>query len=291
MPRVHGDAMTIGSLFSGIGGLDLGVEHAGFGPTVWQVEIDPFARGILARHWPKAKQHIDVVTVGKHNLEVVDLLIGGFPCQGNSVAGKGLGLADPRSGLWREFRRIVEEIRPTCAIVENVAGGARRWLPHVRRDLHMLGYRTRALALSAFDVGAPHLRRRVFVLAADPKRVTLRDEQQRLPARRKDRVSDQGKDVAPHDGAKGSSSDRDGQGQLESRGREREGWRWTRVLPPRGCPLPGDRWTAESPISGVADGVSHRLDRERCLGNAVVPKCAEIAARVLREWIGIARAS
>lgn len=158
--------MRIGSLFSGIGGLELGLEWSGLGRTIWQVEADAFCRAVLAKHWPNVDRSIvDVRNAGPSVLAPVDVLCGGFPCQDVSSAGAHAGLAGQRSGLWREFRRCVSEFRPRIAIVENVASGARRWLCPVRDDLHQLGYRTRAVALSAADVGAPHLRRRVFVIA------------------------------------------------------------------------------------------------------------------------------
>ncbi len=156
----------IGSLFSGIGGLEIGLEAAGLGPVAWQVEQDPFCRAVLAKHWPAVDRSVsDVRTAGASNLRPVDLICGGFPCQDVSGAGKGAGLAGERSGLWFEFARIVGELRPRIVVVENVASGARRWLCRVRSDLHTLGYRTRAIALSAADVGAPHLRRRIFIVA------------------------------------------------------------------------------------------------------------------------------
>ena len=96
-------SFTIGSLFSGIGGLELGLELAGVGHTVWQVECDPFCRQVLAKHWPKTERFDDVRNVGKHNLKYVDVICGGFPCQDISYAGKGAGLAGKRSGLWYEY--------------------------------------------------------------------------------------------------------------------------------------------------------------------------------------------
>jgi DNA (cytosine-5)-methyltransferase 1 len=116
--------MRIGSLFSGIGGLELGLEWSGVGHTVWQVEREPFCRAVLAKHWPAAERFDDVRTVGKANLAPVDLICGGFPCQDVSSAGKGAGLAGERSGLWREFARILGELQPGWVVVENVAGGA-----------------------------------------------------------------------------------------------------------------------------------------------------------------------
>lgn len=158
-------AFTIGSLFSGIGGLELGLEWAGLGPVRWQVEITPFCLRVLAKHWPDVPRYEDVRTF--HAPEPVDIICGGFPCQDlsscNVVQRKGLG--GEKSGLWREFARIVRESRPRFVVVENVASAAEGWLPTVRQDLHMLGYGSRAFRLTAAELGANHLRPRVFVLA------------------------------------------------------------------------------------------------------------------------------
>lgn len=157
--------MFIGSLFSGIGGLELGLERAGLGPVLWQVEQDAFCRHVLAKHWPNADRSVtDVRSAGPHNLCEVGIICGGFPCQDVSGAGLGAGLAGERSGLWYEFRRIVRDMQPRFVVVENVASGARRWLCEVRSGLQALGYRTRALGVAARDVGAPHIRERIFVV-------------------------------------------------------------------------------------------------------------------------------
>lgn len=161
--------MTIGSLFSGIGGLELGLERAGLGPVSWQVEIDPFRRAVLAKHWPFARRYEDVRDSGFTQLPYVDLICGGFPCQDVSDAsrGRGGGIEGEKSGLWRHFRLIVYARRPRRVVIENVGGAAtRKWLPTVRRDLHVLGYRTRALRIDARDVGAPFPGARIFVVAA-----------------------------------------------------------------------------------------------------------------------------
>ncbi len=162
--------MKIGSLFSGVGGLELGLEWAGIGRTVFQVECDEFCLKQLSRHWPTAQRFKDVKEVGAHNLPAVDLLCGGFPCQDVSSAGKGAGLAGSRSGLWFEFLRIVGEIRPEYVVVENVASGATRWVDQVVSGLEQQGYACLPIPLSAADVGAPHKRARIFVIArlADP---------------------------------------------------------------------------------------------------------------------------
>lgn len=172
--------MRIGSLFSGIGGLELGLERglraAGLVPeVVFQVEQSAFCRHLLARHWPVAQRFDDVRTVGAAVLPSVDLLCGGFPCQDVSAAGGGEGLGTEdnptRSGLWFQFRRIIEETRPRWIVVENVASGAKRWLPRVRRDLGTRGYASVPVGISAAEVGARHRRERIFVIASDADRV------------------------------------------------------------------------------------------------------------------------
>lgn len=162
--------MTIGSLFSGIGGLELGLEWAGFGETIWQVEIDPFRRDVLATHWPYARRFDDVRHCaraggwcGTTAPKRPDFICGGFPCQPFSPASRGRRTCD--LSLWREFARIIGALQPAGVVVENVANNAaKHWLPAVRRDLHVLGYRTRALRIDARDVGAPHARARIFVV-------------------------------------------------------------------------------------------------------------------------------
>jgi DNA (cytosine-5)-methyltransferase 1 len=159
--------MTIGSLFSGIGGLELGLERAGHGPVRWQVEINPFCRRVLAKHWPDAERFGDVRAVGVQNLAPVRVICGGFPCQDVSQARSARpipGLAGEQSSLWAEFARIVHELRPRAVVVENVASGKQRWLPQVRRDLHLLGYGSSAVEVAAEDVGGTHARRRIFVV-------------------------------------------------------------------------------------------------------------------------------
>lgn len=158
--------MTIGSLFSGIGGLERGLELAGLGPVLWQAECDANALAVLAHHYPAAHRFTDVHEVTHVTAARVDVLCGGFPCQGLSTANfTRQRLADPRSGLWREFARIVRELAPTWVVVENVGATWRDWVPVVRADLARDGYASVPLALSTADLGAPHHRDRVFVLA------------------------------------------------------------------------------------------------------------------------------
>lgn len=159
--------LTIGSLFSGIGGLELGLERAGLGPVMWQVERDEWCRSILAKHWPNAKRFADVCEVSGAQLERVDVVCGGFPCQDISsagTAGNRAGLRGPKSGLWKHMLRIVAELRPRWVVVENVADW-RRWTPEVCVDLWSSGYCARFFEMDAASVGAPHHRPRVFAVA------------------------------------------------------------------------------------------------------------------------------
>jgi len=168
--------MKIGSLFAGIGGFELGLQQGIPGSRVaWQVEIDPWCRGILAHHWPDAVRHDDVRTVGAHNLAPVDVLCGGFPCQDISKAGAGAGLAGARSGLWFEMLRIITELRPAYVVAENVAALRSRGLPVVLDGLREAGYSATWGIIAASDLGAPHQRRRMWILAcrSDVPQVTI----------------------------------------------------------------------------------------------------------------------
>lgn len=165
--------MRIGSLFSGAGGLDLGLETAGLGSPAWFVERDADARAVLREHWPDVPIVVDVRHVQAGRMAPVDLVAGGFPCQDISNAGSRKGLEGDRSGLWREYARIVREIRPFLVLVENVAALRRRGLDVVLGDLAALGYDAAWDCIPALSVGAPHRRDRLFLVAwrvADPVR-------------------------------------------------------------------------------------------------------------------------
>lgn len=236
--------MRIGSLFSGIGGLELGLEWAGVGHTVWQVEQSAWCRGILAQHWPEAQRFDDVCTVGAHNLSPVDVLCGGFPCQDVSLAGKRGGIVEgTRSGLWFEFHRIITELRPSFVIVENTRGLETLGLHTVLTGLRTLGYRGERYRLSACSVGAPHARPRVFVLAYAYCEQLGRDRITRDYS-----TPDSGRDA---DGTRGAMA-----GQRE-------------------------QWAQEPEMDRVVDGLPYRMDRNKALGNAVVPAVAAIVGRRL----------
>ena len=188
---------TVGSLFSGVGGFDLGLERAGF-EVRWQVEIDPFCNQVLAKHWPEVPRYGDVRDIGlrlagrrvddavgdrdsaahgdgayPRNL---DLICGGFPCQDLSVAGKRAGLAGDRSGLWFEFHRILSELRPTFVLIENVPGllssDRGRDFGIVLGGLAELWPAVGWAVLDSQHFGVPQRRRRVYIVGG-PTRASV----------------------------------------------------------------------------------------------------------------------
>ena len=160
--------ITIGSLFSGAcDGIALGLEWAGLGPVLWHAESDPWRRKVLARHRPNARIFHDVREIWTTQLDVppVDMLVGGFPCVGFSNAGKRKGFDDERSALWSEFARLLGDLRPALAFVENTAAATVRGWLRVLGDLTELGFDAEWISLRGTDVGWPVARERVFLLA------------------------------------------------------------------------------------------------------------------------------
>jgi site-specific DNA-cytosine methylase len=147
-------AFTFGSLFAGIGGMDLGLERAGL-TCRWQVEIDPYCRKVLAKHWPDVPKLEDVRDAGAHNLQPVGLIAGGFPCQDISNAGKRAGIDGERSGLWSEYARIIRELRPRYVLVENVSALLARGFERVlgRPGRSVQGLLLRRYSSAAADSG------------------------------------------------------------------------------------------------------------------------------------------
>lgn len=252
---------TMGSLFAGIGGFDLGFERAGF-EIAWQVEIDPYCRKVLERHFPYAQRFSDVRECGAHNLKPVDVLCGGFPCQDISNAGKRGGIEGERSGLWSEYARIIGELRPRFVVVENVAALLGRGMGRVLGDLAEIGYDADWEIVSAADVGAPHLRERVWILAYPMQR---------------NGSSEMGHAIEP--GLEGFAGN----------GESRSGWTQANrsISAPRVLgrePFEG-RWDVEPNVGRVAHGVPARVDRLKALGNAVVPQIPELIARRILETL------
>ena len=241
---------TVGSLFAGIGGFDLGVERAGC-QVDWQVEIDPWCRQVLAKHWPEVPRYEDIKKVGAHNLKPVDWIVGGFPCQDLSTAsmGKQKGLQGDRSGLWWQMRRVIGELRPEIVIVENVPNLVNLGIEHVLGSLAQIGYDAEWDIVSAQDIGAPHLRKRIWIVAH-----TMRPRLERHT---------------------GHEFDRNQSRRFDPRS--------NRPLGGKGLSIE-QHWLVEPTVGRVANGIPKRMDRLRGLGNAVVPQVVEwIARRIITE--------
>lgn len=313
--------MRLGSLFSGIGGLELGLERAGLGPVVYQVESDPFCRQVLARHWPHAERFTDVRLVRGRDLPAVDVICGGFPCQDVSDAGLRAGLDGDRSGLWYEFARILGELRqagkaPRAVVIENVRGLLRRGLDRVVADLDELGFAVEATRILASDVGAPHRRERIFLVA-----VADADGAGRVEQRRRESGSPSAA-VGAGRQSRGPLADGDGDGcEIERVANDsRVGGAHGHLADGRGAGrwglrANGELAAAEPGVGGGADGVplglagpgpggawpalrgedqheweparlvrrcAERADKLRALGNAVVPQVGYVVGlRVL----------
>ena len=192
MPERRTMPLRIGSLFSGYGGLDLAVQQVYEAEPVWHVEFDDAPSKILAHHWPNVPNLHDVTAVDWEQVEPIDILTGGFPCQDVSVAGRRAGMTDgTRSGLWSHMAHAIDVLRPQLVVIENVGGlfsaqATRVVEPHpwclgnggtgsdtvllraldaVLSTLSELGYDAEWTALRAADAGAPHGRLRVFITA------------------------------------------------------------------------------------------------------------------------------
>lgn len=169
--------LRVGSLFSGIGALDLGIERSGLGEIVYQCESDEFCRDILARHWPLTLRFADV----RHVLGAVkvDIICGGFPCQGHSLAGKRKGTNDER-WLWPEMFRVFRASGARILIVENVPGLRSSGLRDVLADLASVGADAYWATLPAWVFGAPHIRERIYLVAAYPDSLNVGDVAERV---------------------------------------------------------------------------------------------------------------
>jgi DNA (cytosine-5)-methyltransferase 1 len=239
------DVLTVGSLFSGIGGIDLGLERAGMN-VIWQSEIDPYASQILARHWPDVPNLGDITTIDWSTVEQPDLICGGYPCQPFSLAGSRAG-ADDHRHLWPYFANAIRQLRPRWALLENVPGHLSVGFGDVLGDLAEIGYSAEWDCIPAGFVGAPHIRSRVFVVAY-PDGTARKDVAH-------------AESVAVWTGLRESITPRVWRGRPGDSGR------------------PSNPWPAEPNVGRVAYGIPRRMDRLAALGNAVVPAVAELVGR------------
>lgn len=249
-----GGGLTHLSLFSGIGGLDLAAEWAGF-VTVGQCEWAAYPTKVLEKHWPTVPRWRDIRTLTKENfyertgLRTVDVISGGFPCQPFSVSGNRRGKEDDRF-LWPEMLRVISEIRPRWVVGENVTGIVSMELDRVLSDLETENYTVQAFIIPACAVDAPHRRDRCVIIGHSNRR--NESEVSEVPSGQSSK-SCRGRPPLPHP----ESAELQGQRGVTRRGRPELGR--------------GSRWPVEPNVGRVAHGISHRVDRIRGLGNAVVP--------------------
>ena len=275
--------MTHLSLFSGIGGLDLAAEWAGF-KTVGQCEWADYPTKVLEKHWPDVTRWRDIRTLTRDSfyeqtgLRTVEIVSGGFPCQPFSVAGKKKGKGDDRY-LWPEMLRVIRELTPRWVVGENVPGILRIAASDIVTDLERVGFNVLVFDFEAADVGAPHRRERVAFIANRESRAVENagrircGESEILPqlARRTESFG-RSKTMA-NAGGQGlqgvqfsrARSNETGEGRTRSHGSTAE-----RGYDGRLGTLPV--WEPEPSVGRVAHGVPHRVDRLKCLGNAVVPQ-------------------
>jgi len=302
--------ITVGSLFSGIGGFDLGLERAGF-KIKWQVEINEWCQKILTKHWPNVSKYRDIRRVGIHNLEAVNLICGGFPCQPFSTAGKRKGKEDDRY-LWPEMLRVISELQPRWVIGENVAGFVSMGLDDCISDLESQGYEVQTFIIPACALNAPHRRDRVWIVAysksSDDRRRTRKiqsaNELQTEKQQKEWFPEFSGSSQIPH-----TSQDPKHNGCNDGKYEEQECVRFKRDISARNkvgvykkknvanaeslyaqrfdngqgkIEFRGSGWWDIEPGMGrVASGIPDRVDRLKGLGNAVVPQIPELIGRMI----------
>jgi DNA (cytosine-5)-methyltransferase 1 len=247
-------------LFSGIGGFALAAKWAGW-KTISFVEIDAYCQKVLKKNFPDVPVVSDIRNVSRESFsERPDIITGGFPCQDISLAGKGAGINGKRSGLWLEMHRVICELRPRYVVVENVAALLNRGIDRVLRDLAASGYDAEWTIFSACTLGAPHTRERVF-LVAYPSSNGFGDD-------------------SGNESSQSTPSGYQSTPQQQIIGREF-------AITRQSCCFSGRKtlfsdttpfgilpWATEPRMDRVANGIPHRVDRLRGLGNAIVPAVA-----------------
>ena len=271
-------------LFAGAGGGILGGMLLGH-TTVCAVEIEPYCRKVLLQRQrdgilPKFPIWDDVTTFnGTPWRGKVDVVAGGFPCQDISAAGKGAGITGERSGLWSEMARIIGEIRPKYAFVENSPMLTLRGLDRVLGDLSEMGYDARWGVVGAYHVGAPHRRERIWILAYSTQLFSNGGNDNSRVGLERESFSKLGNNCGAKNVANPMCKRQSGQGSCwyaSDPAEKREGETdraWSERV--------GHIWGIESRLGRVADGVANRVDRLKAIGNGQVPLVAATAWRIL----------
>jgi len=314
--------LTVGSLFSGIGGLDLGLERAGM-QVIWQSEIDPYACKVLAKHWKDVPNYGNIKEIKWGDVVRPDVICGGYPCQPFSTAGKRNGADDPRH-LWPWVREAISELRPKYAILENVRGHITLGLSEVLGELASIGYDAEWQIVSANSVGAPHLRERVIIIAYPVRELANTDNSGRLHRQPQIFTAKQWLNALSLIGASSTdvayaseqysdgqpnyfgnskrpetisqSRDSCGAQNVANNGSERDGIIGSQGVAREARQFRGHNtrretsnvsrqwWEVEPNVGRVAHGIPSRVDRLRGLGNAVVPQVAELIGRMVVDY-------
>jgi len=259
-------------LFSGIGGFALAARWAGF-ETIGFCEIDKYAQKVLKKNFPGVPIYEDVTKLNGSQFKDIYLLTGGFPCQDISIAGKGAGIEGERSGLWTELHRIISEVRPKYALIENVPALTFRGGTRVIGDLTEIGYDCEWQIVGADDVGAPHRRKRIWIVAYSNPGLSKRENKGIFTG---GNSTDNGSKDVPYSKSK----------RVEGCGSGREQESHTHGQ--EGLPLcEGERsraanWLPEPSVGRVVNGLPNRVDRLKGLGNAIVPQVAYEIMRCLK---------
>jgi len=275
------------ALFAGAGGGILGGKLLGW-RTVCAVEFDPYAASVLVARQndgllPLFPIWDDVRTFdGRPWRGIVDVVSGGFPCQDISAAGRGAGIDGERSGLWMEMARIIGEVRPRYAFVENSPVLTSRGLGVVLGDLAALGFDARWGVLGASDVGAPHQRERIWI-AANARHIEPRQQERDVSQERAKSVGEVAGDFCSDVPLQTGMSDCGIRGQktVDNTVRGRYGSSPETIRTRRHGAFDASGWATEPDVGRVAHGVAARVDRLKAIGNGQVPQCAAEAWRIL----------
>tara|TARA_R100000808_G_scaffold5823_2_gene17591 strand:+ start:3880 stop:4839 length:960 start_codon:yes stop_codon:yes gene_type:complete len=316
-------------LFSGIGGFALAAQW------VWKdeleivgfCEIEEYAQKVLKKNFPNVSIYEDITKLNGKEIKNIDLLTGGFPCQDISIAGKGAGIEGERSGLWSEMYRIISEIRPKYALIENVPMLIHRGLERVLCDLAKIGYDAEWQVIGADDVGAWHKRKRIWIVAY-PKKPRARQDDRRIRSRfsganRGEKTITEEKTYSNSSSLRWNSRFNNWEKRLIQKIKKRidkkdkSKWRRWEHRFRKVCKTnantysfrrkyslerqeeirqlnsgdqqterrKGQYWTVEPKVGRVANGVPHRVDRLKGLGNAIVPQVAEIIMNRIKNAI------
>jgi len=279
--------MTFGSLFSGIGGFDLGLERAGM-ECRWQVEIDDYATRVLAKHWPHVTRWGDIRTfpLGQRSDWRVDLICAGVPCQPVSIAGRKKGASDER-WMWGEALRVVADLQPRFFVAENPVGilshDGGRTFRGLLRALASVGYVCEWHVIAAADVGAPHLRQRVWLVAHAKSVCGWAGFCQAAQIENRNEPRDSSAALADTygEGLQGAVLEHTGSGLPRPRSGARRDEKQDVPEATAGW------WSIEPDVGRVAHGIPSRVDRLRCLGNAVVPQVVELIGRAILQAEGM----